>query len=85
MITEIESLISRLLEKAVAKATVTNRRGKLPVDTNWFRSNLLLHWTRHIPYINTNNPENFRVSIHDKELMEQLTEALGLALEEKNP
>ena len=81
MITEIESLISGLLEKAVAKATITNQHTKIPVDTNWFRSNLQLHWTRHLPNANINHPRNFRVSINDKVLMEQLVEALGLALE----
>ena len=81
MITEIESLISGLLEKAVAKATITNQNTKKPVDINWFRGNLRLHWTRHLPDDNINHPRQFRVSIDDIVLMEQLVEALGLALE----
>ncbi len=81
MITEIESLISGLLEKAVAKIAITNQYTKIPVDFNWFRGNLQLHWTRHLPDANINHPRNFRVAIEDKVLMEQLVEALGLALE----
>ena len=81
MITEIESLISGLLEKAVARATITNQYTKKPGDISWFRGNLQLQWTRHLPDANTNHPRDFRVSIDDKVLMEQLMEALGLALE----
>lgn len=53
IITEIESLISGLLEKAVARATITNQYTKKPVDISWFRGNLQLHWTRHLPDANT--------------------------------
>ena len=81
MITEIESLISGLLAKAVARATITNQYTKKPVDISWFRGNLQLHWTRHLPDANTNHPRDFHVSIDDKVLMDQLMEALGLALE----
>ena len=81
MITEIESLISGLLEKAVARATITNQYTKKPVDIDWFRGNLQLHWTRHLPDANINHPRNFHVSINDTELMEQLVKALGMALE----
>ena len=81
MINEIESLISGLLEKAVAKATITNQYTKKPVDIGWFRGNLQLHWTRYLPDANINHPRNFRVSIDDEVLMEQLVEALGMALE----
>ena len=83
MITQIESLISGLLEKAVAKVTITNQYTKVPVDINWFRGNLQLHWTRHLLDANINHPRNFRVSIDDKVVMGQLVEALGLALEGK--
>ena len=81
MITEIESLISGLLEKAVAKATIVNQYTKKPVDINWFRGNLQLHWTRHLLDANINHPRDFHVSIDDTVLMEQLVEALGMALE----
>ena len=83
VITEIEGLISVLLEKAVARVTITNQYTKTPVDINWFRGNLQLHWTRHVPdfNMNINPPRHFRISIDDKVLMDQLVEALGLALE----
>ena len=81
MIAEIERLISGLLEKAVAKATIMNQYTKKPVDINWFRGNLQLHWTRHLLDANINHPRDFHVSIDDTVLMEQLVEALGMALE----
>ena len=80
MIAEIERLISGLLEKAVAKATIMNQYTKKPVDINWFRGNLQLHWTRHLLDANINHPRDFHVSIDDTVLMEQLVEALGMAL-----
>ena len=81
MITDIESSISGLLEEAVLKAIVTNHRTKVPVDINWFRGNLQLHWTRHLTDHSINHPSNFRVFVDDKVLMGQLVEALRHALE----
>ena len=83
MNTEIQSLISGLLEKAVAKATITNRYTKQTVDINWFRRSLRSTWTRHLPVADINHPTNFQVSIDDQAVMERLMGALELALKGK--
>ena len=81
MTAETESLICDLLERAVAKTTVTHHRTKQRVDINWFRNLLQLHWTRYVPVLTSNCPQNYEVAVEDNELVERLQDAVGLALE----